>query len=258
MNIDELCNDLLAERAELMRMLMPLDPGAWLMETPAPDWSVLDQVTHLAFFDEAARTAILEPGSFIEQRSDAMEDVDGFVDRITKAQRHLGGVDALPWLEHAGAAFVGSARYADAEVRVPWYGPDMSLASMITSRIMETWAHGQDVRDALGVRAESSPRLRHVAFLGWRAVANSFLARGRPAPEEPVRVELDEITFGPDDAVNVVRGPALDFCLVVTQRRHPDDTALVAEGAVAQEWLTIAQAYAGPPGVGRERGQFFS
>ena len=154
------------------------------------------------------------------------------------------------------SAFVGSARYADAKVRVPWYGPDMSLGSMITSRIMETWAHGQDVRDALGIRTKSSPRLRHVAFLGWRAVANSFLARGRSVPDEPIRVELDECTFGPEDAANVVRGAALDFCLVVTQRRHRDDTALVAEGPVAEEWLTIAQAYAGPAGAGREPGQF--
>jgi uncharacterized protein (TIGR03084 family) len=256
MKIDELCDDLLAERAELIGVLTPLDEPGWSTPTPAPGWSVLDQVTHLAFFDEWARTAIVEPATFIEQRAEAMEDVDGFVDRVTKSQRHLAGLDVLPWLEHAGAAFVGSARYADAKMRVPWYGPDMSLASMITSRIMETWAHGQDVRDALGVRAQTSPRLRHVAFLGWRAVANSFLARGRPVPEEPVRVELDECTFGPDDAVNVVRGRALDFCLVVTQRRHPDDTSLVAEGPVAQEWLTIAQAYAGPPGAGREPGQF--
>lgn len=256
MNVDELCDDLLAERAGLITLLTPLDEGAWLTPTPAPGWSVLDQVTHLAFFDEAARTAILEPATFIERRADAMEDVDGFVDLVTKSQRHLGGVDASPWLEHSGAAFVGSARYADVKVRVPWYGPHMSLASMITSRIMETWAHGQDLRDALGVRTDSSPSLRHVAFLGWRAVANSFLTHGRPAPDEPLRVELDKCTFGPEDAANVVRGPALDFCLVVTQRRHPDDTSLVAEGPVAQEWLTIAQAYAGPPGPGREPGQF--
>ena len=254
--IDELCDDLLAERAALIGVLMPLDEATWLSPTPAPGWSVLDQVTHLAFFDEAARTAILEPDSFIEQRAEALEDVDEFVDRVTKSQRHLSGLDALPWLEHAGAAFVGSARYADAKVRVPWYGPDMTLASMVTSRIMETWAHGQDVRDVLGVPAEPSPRLRHVAFLGWRAVANSFLARGRAIPDEPIRVELDLCAFGSEDATNVVRGPALDFCLVVTQRRHPDDTSLVAEGPIAQEWLTIAQAYAGPPGVGRDPGQF--
>jgi uncharacterized protein (TIGR03084 family) len=139
---------------------------------------------------------------------------------------------------------------------VPWYGPDMTLASSITARIMETWAHGQDVADTLGVTRTPTERLRHVAFLGWRAVGNSFRARGRAVPTEAVRVEAGQWTFGPAEATNVVRGPALDLCLVVTQRRHVADTALVAEGPVAAEWLSIAQAFAGPPGAGRSPGQF--
>jgi uncharacterized protein (TIGR03084 family) len=137
----------------------------------------------------------------------------------------------------------------------------MSLASFITARIMETWAHGQDVADALGVVRPPSGRLRHVAFIGARAFANSFVSHGLPVPDAPVRVELvapDGKTwaFGPADAADVVRGPALDFCLVVTQRRHPADTALSTEGPVAAEWLTIAQAFAGPAGKGRQPGQF--
>ena len=46
-------------------------------------------------------------------------------------------------------------------------------------------------------------------------------------------------------------GPALDFCLLVTQRRHRDDLALVIEGAAATEWMAIAQAFAGAAGTGR-------
>jgi uncharacterized protein (TIGR03084 family) len=72
-----------------------------------------------------------------------------------------------------------------------------------------------------------------------------------------VRVELNapdgELwTWGPEEAADRVAGLALDFCLLVTQRRHRADTALEATGAVAQEWLGIAQAFAGPPGGGRE------
>ena len=189
-------------------------------------------------------------------RDEASGDVDAYVDKIMRAQRHLLGSDALPWLEHAGSAFVDAALAADPKARVPWYGPEMSLASMITSRIMETWAHGQDVFDTLGVARRPSASLRHVAFLGSRAFANSFIARGLPVPEVEVRIELEDIVFGPEGAADVVRGPALDFCLVVTQRRHVDDTSLVAEGDVAEQWLSIAQAYAGPPGQGRRPGQF--
>src|SRR3954449_678431 len=115
---------------------------------------------------------------------------------------------------------------------------------------METWAHGQDVADALGVERAPTDRLRHVAFIGARALPNSYQARGRPVPTTPVRVELQAPTgetwaFGPEDAVDTVRGLALDFCLAVTQRRHIDDLDLELDGQVAVEWLSIAQAFAG-------------
>ena len=135
----------------------------------------------------------------------------------------------------------------------------MTVASSITARIMETWAHGQDCFDALGVEHEPSGTLYHVAFIGARALPNSYRANRREVPDTPVRVELaapDGSTwvFGSDDAEQVVRGTAMDFCLLVTQRRHRDDTDLVADGDVAAEWLTIAQAFAGPPGAGRRPG----
>ena len=255
MNINELCDDFLAERSDLIAVVEPLDELGWRAATPAPGWSVLDQVVHLAWFDDAARQAIVDPDAFRSHRADVMGDVE-FVDRIAAANRDRSGTDILAWLRRAADGLVSAAQAADLSIRVPWYGPDMSLASMLTARIMETWAHGQDIVDTFGLSRTPTPRLRHVVFLGWKALANSFRAHGRPVPEEPVRVEVGEWTFGPDDASNVVRGPALDFCLVVTQRRHPADTELVCEGTVAAEWLTIAQAFAGPPGAGRQPGQF--
>ncbi len=182
--------------------------------------------------------------------------MDAFVDGVARRNRSRSGADVRAWLAATGPRLVDAARAADTAVRVPWYGPDMSLGSFLTARIMETWAHGQDVADALGIERTPSSRLHHVAFLGWRAVANSFVVHGRPVPTEPVRVDLDGLVLGPEDAADVVRGSLLDFCLVVTRRRHPDDTGLVAEGPVATEWLAIAQAYAGPPGGGRVPGQF--
>jgi uncharacterized protein (TIGR03084 family) len=133
---------------------------------------------------------------------------------------------------------------------VPWFGLPMSAASSLTARIMETWAHGQDVADALGVTRVPTTRLRHVAHIGVGARAFSYLANGLEVPTEPVR------TWGPDGVPDRVSGPALDFCLLVTQRRHRDDTALEATGPRADRWLSIAQAFAGPPGGGRTAGQF--
>jgi uncharacterized protein (TIGR03084 family) len=112
------------------------------------------------------------------------------------------------------------------------------------------------VADGLEVERAPTDRLRHVAFLGVRALPNSYRVRGLPVPEAAVRVELTAPsgttwTWGEESASEVVRGPAVDFCLVVTQRRHVDDTELVAEGPVAADWLRLAQAFAGPPGPGR-------
>ena len=256
MNLDELCDDLLAERADLLAVLGGLDEAAWHTPTPAPGWEVRDQVTHLAFFDEKTQQAIVDPDAFRADIDTFRSDVVGGVEGVRRAHEHLTGEECLAWLRRSGDALVAEARRHDGRLRVPWYGPDMSLTSTITARIMETWAHGQDVVDAVGAQRPPSDRLRHIAFLGYRAIPNSFTARGRPVPEAPVRVELGDVAFGPDDAADVVRGSLLDFCLVVTQRRHPADTGLVAEGAVATEWLGIAQAFAGPPGEGRAPGQF--
>jgi uncharacterized protein (TIGR03084 family) len=256
MDVEALCADLQAERDDLFALVAGLREEGWRQATPAPGWSVHDQFTHLAWFDDAARLAIDDPRAFVAHRAEVLADVDDFVARIAESNRHRSGQEAEDWLRQTGHDLVVSATGADSSIRIPWYGPDMSLVSCITARVMETWAHGQDVADALGIVRRPTDRLNHVAFIGWRALPNSYRAHSRPVPVDPVRVELDGLTFGPADARNIVRGPLLDFCLVVTQRRHVDDTTLVAEGPVAREWLGIAQAFAGPPGAGRKPGQF--
>jgi uncharacterized protein (TIGR03084 family) len=121
---------------------------------------------------------------------------------------------------------------------------------------METWAHGQDIVEALGIQLDPTGRLRHIADLGLRAIPYSYAVNGLPRPTATMAVELTapdgaRWTWGSADAANRVSGDALDFCRVVTQRRHPDDTGLVVTGPVAEQWISIAQAFAGPPGPGR-------
>lgn len=132
----------------------------------------------------------------------------------------------------------------------------MSAASCVSARLMETWAHGQDIADALAIKYPQSLRLRHIAHLGVRTIRFSFLVHGVPVPDTPVRVDLqapdgNRWTWGEPEWSESVTGPAVDFCYVVTQRRHVSDTDLEIHGRVAAQWLSMAQAFAGPPTFGR-------
>ncbi len=255
-DLDELAADLAAETAELLALVEPLDDAGWATPTPAPGWSVQDQVSHLAYFDEAAATAATDPDAFQAELEAALADPDGITERIARRGREMQPAQVLDWFRTARAAMVATLLELDPSARVPWYGPPMSVASSLTARIMETWAHGQDVADALGATRATTPALRQVAHLGVRTLGFSFTTRGLEPPTAPVFVSLrapdgTPWTWGDPDAADRVEGPALDFALVVTQRRHVDDTDLAVTGSVAAQWMAIAQAFAGPPGEGR-------
>lgn len=251
-SMDRLADDLAAESAVLRALLAPLPEAQWRRMTPAVGWTVLDQLTHLAHFDDRAVTSAIDPDAFRAELQGAPVDPDA----IAALNRSRSGAEVLAWFDDARARLLAAFRPLDPALRVPWYGLPMSAASALTARIMETWAHGQDVADALDVAREPTARLRHVAHIGVGARAYSHTVNGLEAPTTPVRVELtapagDVWTWGPAEATDRITGPALDFCLAVTQRRHRDDLALVAAGPAATQWLAVAQAFAGAAGPGR-------
>jgi uncharacterized protein (TIGR03084 family) len=251
-----LCDDLAAESAELRAVLAELPDASWRLPTPAAGWTIADQVSHLAYFDDVALRSATDPEAFAAEK--AQMDAEGGVnpDTIAARFRDLSGAAMLAWFDDARSRLIAEFRELDPATRVPWFGPPMSAASSLTARIMETWAHAQDVYDTVGVVSEPSARLRHVAHIGVGARAFSYLAHGREMPSVEVRVELtapDGSTWawGPADAADRITGPALDFALLITQRRHRDDLALEVVGDAAQEWAEIGQAFAGEPGGGR-------
>ncbi|MEU4087720.1 maleylpyruvate isomerase family mycothiol-dependent enzyme [Streptomyces aureus] len=130
----------------------------------------------------------------------------------------------------------------------PWHMSEVTPALMTPLRLMETWAHGQDVFDAVGVAHRPTDRLRHIASLGVLGLALSFAAVGLPEPAEPFRIELTATdgrtwVWGPETAVQRVRGGAMDFCLCVTRRRPWSETDLTATGRDAQKWLEVARVF---------------
>jgi uncharacterized protein (TIGR03084 family) len=256
-----LADDLAAESAELRALLVVLDEPGWRRATPAEGWTIADQVSHLAHFDDVAVQSAVDPEAFraMLRQIEAGGGVDP--DAVAARYRDLSGAELLAWFDRSRARLLEVFRDLEPGLRVPWFGPAMSAASSLTARIMETWAHGQDVADALGAVREPTARLRHVAHIGVGARAFSYAANGRPLPDAPVRVELvapDGSTWawGPPEAPDRITGPALDFALLITQRRHCDDLALTVTGPAATEWAEIGQAFAGKPGTGRRPGQF--
>jgi uncharacterized protein (TIGR03084 family) len=254
--MSQLTGDLAEETGALRALLVDLDPAGWELATPAEGWAVRDQVSHLAYFDDAAIRSAIDPDGFTAQSRSALVSGRLTPDDIAARYRAMRPDDLLAWFDSSRAGLIKTFAALDPGVRVPWFGPPMSAASSVTARLMETWAHGQDVADALGAVREPTDRLRHVAHIGVRALPFSYALHDRPVPEVPVRVELtgpgaDVWSWGPPDSADLVRGPALDFCLLVTQRRHRDDLALEISGPVATEWISIAQAFAGAPGPGR-------
>lgn len=254
-------DDLAAESREVDDLVAALPEGDWALPTPAEGWTIAHQIAHLAWTDGKALIAATAPDRFTEEVKEALASGFGYVDDAA-AEGAAIPPDELLRRWRAGRAELGIALAEVPEgTKLPWYGPAMSPASMATARMMETWAHGQDVTDALGVQRAPTGRLWHIARFGLRTRDFAFHLHSLAPPTVEFRVELTAPdggtwTFGPDDAENRVTGSALDFCLVVTQRRHVADTDVRAEGAAAEEWLGIAQAFAGPPGSGREAGQF--
>ncbi|MGW8886654.1 TIGR03084 family metal-binding protein [Streptomyces sp. NPDC055749] len=250
-------DDLREESAELDALVAELSGEAWAGPTPAERWTVAHQVAHLIWTDEAVLLAVTDPDAFAGEVAKAVADPDSFVDRGAEdLVAALTPEELLTRWREGRSRLQEALRSAPAGARFPWYGPPMGVASMATGRLMETWAHGQDVADALGVTRPPTDRLRHIARIGVRARDYAFLVRGMKVPGEEFRVELmagdgELIGFGSEGAAQRVTGPLLDFCLLVTQRAHRDDLAVRAVGADADQWLDIAQAFAGPAGPGR-------
>lgn len=249
-------DDLRAESDELDALVADLPAGAWATSTPAPGWTIAHQIAHLLWTDRVALLAVNDEAGFNEVLGAAAADPSGFVDRGAEELAATAPAELLADWRRTRARLHDALLGAPDGRKLPWFGPPMSAASMATARLMETWAHGLDVADALGVKRPASARLRSVAHIGVRTRDFAFAINGVAAPTDQFRVELrapdgSTWTWGPEDAPQRVTGSAEDFCMLVTQRRPRASLDVAAVGDDAQRWLTIAQAFAGPPGPGR-------
>ena len=248
--------DLVAEQQALDAVVAKLDDAQWELSTPSPRWAVRDQIGHLAFFDETAALAITDPNGFAAHRESftaaAFASAEAADDATLGATRAMSAPTLLAHWRAQRAALEAAASTCAEDARIEWYGPSMGAKSFLTARLMEAWAHGQDICDAVGAERSPTDRLRHIAQLGYITRPWTYVNRGLPVPDGEVHVALTAPsgatwTWGPDQAEATVTGTALDFCLVTAQRRNVADVDLVIDGEIAVDWLSKAQLFAGPP-----------
>jgi uncharacterized protein (TIGR03084 family) len=248
--------DLRAESDELDALVANLPAARWAEATPAPGWTVAHQIAHLLWTDRVALMAVSDEAAFATVLEEAAKNPTGFVDDGAEQLAVAPPAQLLADWRRTRARLHDELLAVPDGRKLPWFGPPMSAPSMATARLMETWAHGLDVADALGVKRPATARLRSIAHIGVRTRDFAFAINGLTPPPEPFRVELrapdgSTWSWGPEEAVQRVTGSAEDFCMLVTQRRPRSALDVHAVGDEAEQWLSIAQAFAGPPGAGR-------
>ncbi|MHB8574567.1 MAG: TIGR03084 family metal-binding protein [Dehalococcoidia bacterium] len=257
----DLIADLVSEQDSLDAAIVGIGTDIWDAPSPAEGWTLRDSIAHLAEIDEVAAFVTRERRWPLESLR-----VPGAVSRPPGAEhtaaqlwaRGLPPADVLAWWRAARQQLAEALAPLDPKERLPWAGPPMSARSFASARLMEAWSHGLDVLATAGREKPDTDRLRHIAHIGYVTREFSYRNRGLEPPAEPLFLKLVAPsgavwTWGPTDAAERISGTAGDFCRVVTQRIHPADTRLRAEGEHATEFLRLAQAFAGPPGAGRSQ-----
>lgn len=249
-------DDLATESDELDALVAPLPAEDWAQSTPAPGWTIAHQIAHLLWTDRVALTSVTDEAGFGALLAVAAADPTGFVDAGADELAALSPGDLLADWRRTRRRLQDALRAVPEDRKLVWFGPPMSAASMATARLMETWAHGLDVADALEVRRPPTARLRSIAHIGVRSRDYAYAVNRLTPPAESFHVELrapdgSTWSWGPSGAAQRVTGSAEDFCALVTQRRPLAELDVAAVGPDAARWLTIAQAFAGPPGAGR-------
>ena len=249
--------DFFGETEALAGLLAQLPDAAFDEATQFKGWTLNDVIRHLHFWNRAAGLQLTDEAELVRLLG-AIAGKGGMRAVEREVVPQSGQALRRAWVETAGeiAALYATA---DPKARLKWAGPDMSARSSITARLMETWAHGQEVYDHLGIERVDADRIKNIAHLGVSTFGWTYLVRKMAAPETLPRVRLtaplgEVWIWGEADGENAILGSATEFCQVVTQVRNIADTKLDVSGPIATEWMGMAQCFAGaaepPPAPG--------
>ncbi len=245
-------HDLRDESKALLALLTPLDEAGFATSTLFKGWSIDQILRHLHVWNIAADLSLTDEAGFAAFMAEMAAGVRG--GRLPDFEAaYLGGLSGHALLDAWATQFRAmTPRFtaADPKARVKWVGPEMSVISSITARLMETWAHGQAVYDVLGVERIDADRIGNIVRLGVNTYGFTWKNRRTEPPGPMPRLRLTAPSgaiweYGEGD--DLITGSATEFCQVVTQCRNIADTSLAVHGDVAHQWMAVAQCFAGPP-----------
>lgn len=241
-----------AEGHQLESVLQNATWDDWRRATPAAGWTISHQIAHLAWTDRLTLCTLRSADAFQAYAATAADDPLAAVNEAAEVGSRRAPQELFSDWAAGRRVLADALESADRENRYPWFGPPMKARSLITARIMETWAHGQDVAQALNRNWEPSTALKDIAHLGYATRTFTYINNGLTAPTSDVHVRLEgpageTWSWGDAHAKNQIAGTAWEFALLVTQRAEVEDLHLQITGEEAYRWATIAQAFAGPP-----------
>lgn len=248
-------DDFVAESSALYEVLTGLSAADYARATQFKGWTVNDVLQHLHIFNLMADWSLSDPDRFANEwqafdgAMKAGETMVAITDRLLDG---LGGPELLATWDAQIRDMAPRFAAADPKARVKWAGPEMSVRSSITARQMETWAHGQEIWDLVGLVRQDTNRIRNIAHLGVQTYGWTFVNRDEAVPEPMPFVRLTAPSgalwdWGEPSQTERVEGSATEFCQLVTQTRNIADTGLEVVGPNATRWMQIAQCFAGPP-----------
>ena len=254
------------ESDALYKLLINADKNSFKLKTQFKSWTINDVLYHLHVWNIAALLSLKNENEFKEFMQNFMEAVKSG-NSAREYEKILSdnadGLDLLNLWKETYEKISNEFAKSDPKKRVKWAGPDMSVRSSITARHMETWAHGQEIFDQLGFERIDTDRIKNIVVIGVNTFGWTYMNRNLSIPEKMPKLSLlspsNELwEWNEDNEEDMISGSATEFSQVVTQVRNINDTSLKVSGKIANEWMSIAQCFAGPPENPPEKGTRFT
>ena len=254
------------ESDALYKLLINADKNSFKLKTQFKSWTINDVLYHLHVWNIAALLSLKNENEFKEFMQNFMEAVKSG-NSAREYEKILSdnaeGLDLLNLWKETYEKISNEFAKSDPKKRVKWAGPDMSVRSSITARHMETWAHGQEIFDQLGFERIDTDRIKNIVVIGVNTFGWTYINRNLSIPEKMPKLSLlspsNELwEWNEDNEEDMISGSASEFSQVVTQVRNINDTSLKVSGKIANEWMSIAQCFAGPPENPPEKGTRFT